>query len=1404
MSRKHCPGLAYWLTLSAAIGAAPTAAWARQSNPVYVDDSPRAWELFRRGQDLAPDNPSESVRLYQELLDDYGLKLVPINEASPDHFAAVRLRVLAELRTNETLLQRYRVTETAQAERLLAAGRLRTLAMTRPLTEPGLEALLRLAQQDLESARFHAALDRLREATAHPHFGDDLAAHGHFMTGMAAHYLGDARLLKASIAALARLGDEGAEARAQLEALAATDARSPVPRGRSSLDPAPATDLTGLVAQAIWSVGLEQSLLQRQYAHRATSRMLNPALEHRRREGDLMTATATVAGSVVYVNQGYEVLALDRFTGRSVWPRPYVDEPGGGGIERDDQQTHDLNVVTLSGDTLITLTGHARSAARTGRGRVVCLDTETGRPRWTATIDRIGGIDDHEGLFPYGTPIVSEGLVFVLARKVSPQLLTSCYVIALDVTSGGLRWARHLCSSGGLKSRVARPFSTLTYEHGDLFVASPVGAMARLDAATGQVRWLRRFDVPITSYASQRRPWEIGGPVVTARGVIALAPDQRRTVLLETETGDLIESVAATTLGGWAAPRYLLADDRFVYAVGRELRAFDIDALDKPRWRLSDAPPATVEPSSESPTQIRGRVQLVDGGLIVPTTSGVAMVERQSGQPVHWLAVKATGNPLAVGEQLILAGSDRLDAYMSLTSAERVLRERLASNPADPGPALSLVRLGMRGRDLGLALEAAGLALEATIAAHRPETAAAARQELFAMLLEIDRQRIAQTTEQGESLHAMIGTVAIDPEQRAEHLLAYADWLADRNLARAVETYQAVLSDPILASTPRSESGTVRPAADWATHRLRRLIEEYGSRAYLPQADFARLRRDQLVSDGNATPEQLLALADQFPFAAASLHAVRRAAETRRQNGDDSEALAALTTSYRRAPHREAAAQLLGLVASTCVERGWTGQARAVLGHVTRAHGNLRLFSGDGPRGAETWLAELETRAAVPHPPRVGTPEGPAEPLPGRLVRDSGHESHASDYALLIDGPSLRLIRSSKLETAWSVELEAENPKLLLLDPANRGVLLWLDADPDDPRAILLDGEDGSMRWVTQKLDAERVDPLRQLARNRGIQEQMPDGRPFNPAETIALIDEQRLFMVRRTGEASAFDLADGQRLPGWRHEPRLVQIHLAALHAYGLVLAGHEAGGGEGGLSPVILIVDPETGATVHRITPLGGAAVKWIALDPLGGLVYGSTVGMELVDVLSGETLWSNIAYEALDTQQAWSLAEHLIIEDRSNELRALRLDEGTLSDPFDPPARGEWQPSDLRQLLIASGGCFARYQERIVRFDVSGAVRGADVITDDRDYRWLLPAGDRLVLVSKVTTAPAPVNDARWRSQETYRIYSLSDSCKLLGEALELPLLTRRETAVLIDGWLLLSSQSDTVAIPLPPGG
>src|SRR5262245_19033218 len=114
---SRCRPVTAVFALMAALSAGP--ANAQQENPVYVDDSPQAWELFRRAADQVRENTAESVRLYQELLDEFGLKLIPALASEPDYFASVRSRVLVMLRSDERLLERYRQIQTPQAQQLL-------------------------------------------------------------------------------------------------------------------------------------------------------------------------------------------------------------------------------------------------------------------------------------------------------------------------------------------------------------------------------------------------------------------------------------------------------------------------------------------------------------------------------------------------------------------------------------------------------------------------------------------------------------------------------------------------------------------------------------------------------------------------------------------------------------------------------------------------------------------------------------------------------------------------------------------------------------------------------------------------------------------------------------------------------------------------------------------------------------------------------------------------------------------------------------------------------------------------------------------------------------------------------------------------------------------------------------
>ena len=117
------------------------------------------------------------------------------------------------------------------------------------------------------------------------------------------------------------------------------------------------------------------------------------------------------------------------------------------GLAQINTTVGDLNLIAVEGVALVTLTGYAYATARL-EGTVLCLDAGTGEIRWSRVLDGIGGVRDHAGLFPHGCPVIAEGKVYLLARKVSAQSLTGCTVVAFDLGTGSLEWIRLIASSG--------------------------------------------------------------------------------------------------------------------------------------------------------------------------------------------------------------------------------------------------------------------------------------------------------------------------------------------------------------------------------------------------------------------------------------------------------------------------------------------------------------------------------------------------------------------------------------------------------------------------------------------------------------------------------------------------------------------------------------------------------------------------------------------------------------------------------------------------------------------------------------------------------------------------------------------------------------------------------------------
>jgi hypothetical protein len=376
---------------------------------------------------------------------------------------------------------------------------------------------------------------------------------------------------------------------------------------------------------------------------------------------------------------------------------------------------------------------------------------------------------------------------------------------------------------------------------------------------------------------------------------------------------------------------------------------------------------------------------------------------------------------------------------------------------------------------------------------------------------------------------------------------------------------------------------------------------------------------------------------------------------------------------------------------------------------------------------------------------------------------------------------------------------------------------------------VRLNPADGTITWSMPKLSEvfAAAGPIN-VDRLRVVREQMPNGESFDPTETLALASPQgdSVILVQRSGAMAALSATDGKTVM-WSHGPILQQVHFALLRDGVLVLAGlaRDVDAGQPrrenadaqqvapGWSPRIAVLDPQSGRPAFgsdgMIRLPGRAGVKWMVISPLGTLVYGSAETMEAFNLWSGERLWANAASAAVDSQHAWCTDRMVVFEDQRTRLRSVRLADGVVSESFEPPLRGEWDPMELRDMLVAGDLVIGHYRQRIVMYDPqTGRVAGADAVTEDRDFKWLVRAEDRLLAVSTASfqgtgNGPGGAPQNLRRVQYGYKVYAMSLNGKAMSTVAtpREPLPERVQQVFAIDNWLLLSTLTDTLAVPMP---
>ena len=333
-------------------------------NPVFVNDSPEASRMLGQAWAESVKNPSESIRLLQQVLDDHGDMLQP-DDNEPGRFTSVRQGAIDLLLSNEALWRRYEARESAEADRLLSEGRLRRLVDTRPLTTAGLEGHLILGQLALEAGRIETARVHLTESLAHPRIeGRDKWA-ALMMMGMSAHAADEPMEYER---VMRQLEQEGIEAEIWKTALEKwTRTVSPVNRrGYNTLDYS-IEELTETSWPALWKNSFQRVPASLNIKNEFDIDAVNMKIE----EGLLTAIIPSVSEDRITFSEGADVVQIDLLTGQERWRRSILPLD----VRRDRiEDPIGPTTVAIDGNDVVTWTGYSRESGVSETDDVVCLD----------------------------------------------------------------------------------------------------------------------------------------------------------------------------------------------------------------------------------------------------------------------------------------------------------------------------------------------------------------------------------------------------------------------------------------------------------------------------------------------------------------------------------------------------------------------------------------------------------------------------------------------------------------------------------------------------------------------------------------------------------------------------------------------------------------------------------------------------------------------------------------------------------------------------------------------------------------------------------------------------------------------------------------------------------------------
>jgi len=375
-------------------------------------------------------------------------------------------------------------------------------------------------------------------------------------------------------------------------------------------------------------------------------------------KNELLSYHPILVGNLVLVNTQNEIRAYDVRTGKPAWgndpviyrPAEPIAErmhgtPSTLGVARFTMTAHEGLLYARMGDPLTTRPED--NSIYHQPSYLVCLDLSSeGRLVWPPL-----RLEDKWAF--EGSPVTDGRRVYVAVRHgARPQSHVACY----NARTGRQLW-RQFVASAETPARGQSGECThnlLTLVDGVVYVNTNLGAVAALAAETGRPIWIVRYPRAKKGDLNQRAThfYRDLTPCLYDRGRLIVAPADSESVLAYD---------AATGLLLWETS--LAKDVVHLLGVGGEA----LWASGEKLWRINVATGKVSYPWPEGPTPKGfGRGVLAGSKVYWPTAQSIRVFDQHTGLEQAPIELEprgiASGNLLAAGEILLIAGSERLTA----------------------------------------------------------------------------------------------------------------------------------------------------------------------------------------------------------------------------------------------------------------------------------------------------------------------------------------------------------------------------------------------------------------------------------------------------------------------------------------------------------------------------------------------------------------------------------------------------------------------------------------------------------------------------------------------------------------------------------------------------------------------